>query len=88
MSPDKTAAGNNRQVNLTELRKDWKRAKASRAKEELSGQFKNTKKILRARMVVHGSGASKKGETSEVEFTVALTEDGWKIVSTEAIRRK
>ncbi len=88
LSPDETPAGKNRQAHLTELRKDWKRAKASGAKEGPSVQFKNTKKILRTQMVIRGPGGPKKGQTSEVEFSVALTEDGWKIVSMDYVRRK
>ena len=88
LPPDETPAGQNRQVYLTELRKDWKRLKASGVKEGPSVQFKNTKKVLLTQMVIHSPDAPKKGETREVAFTVALTEDGWKIVSMDYMRRK
>lgn len=45
VSPDDTPAGKNRQGHLSELRKDWKRAKEGGANEGPSVQFKNTTKL-------------------------------------------
>jgi len=40
-------------------------------------------------MAITGPGGPKQGHTSEVEFTVALTDEGWKIVSImEPVRAK
>ena len=78
--PDSTAAGQNRQAHLTELRKDWKRAKESGASAGPSVQFINPRTIIRADMRISGPGAND-SQVSEVEFIVALTKDGWKIVS-------
>ena len=86
LAPDDTAAGQNRQGHLSELRKDWKRAKESGVKEGPSVQFKNTKKVIRTQMHIRGPGGPKEGDVSEVEFTVVFTKDGWKIVSMETQR--
>jgi hypothetical protein len=83
VSPDETPAGKNRHANLAELRKDWKQAKAG-----LSTKFKNAKKTIRTDMVIAGPGVSEKGETVHVEFEVALTGEGWKIVSMKYLGRE
>jgi hypothetical protein len=88
LPPDDTPAGKNRRAHLSELRKDWKRAKESGAKGGPSVQFKNTKKVIRTQMVISGPGGPKEGQVSEVEFTVAFTKDGWKIASMEPVRSK
>jgi len=85
LPPDDTPGGKNRQAHLSELRKDWNRAKESGAKEGPSVQFKNTKKVIRTQMVISGPGGPKEGYSSEVEFTVAFTKDGWRIVSMEPV---
>jgi hypothetical protein len=88
LPPDDTAAGKNRQAHLSELRKDWKRAKESGANAGPSVQFKNTKKIIRTQMLIGGPGGPQERQVSEVEFTVAFTKDGWKIVSMDDVPTK
>jgi hypothetical protein len=88
VSPDETPAGKIRHANLAELRKDWKRAKDQGAKAGLSTKFKNAKKTIRTDMVIAGFGVSEKGETVHVEFEVALTGEGWKIVSMKYLGRE
>jgi hypothetical protein len=85
LPPDDTPAGKNRQGHLAEIRKDWKRAKEAGAKAGPRLQFKNTKKVIRTQLAV-GDGA--KQQTSEVEITVAFTDQSWKIVSLETNRGK
>ena len=83
LPPDETAEGKNRQAHLAEIRKDWSRAKEGGAKEGISVRFENAKKILRTQMVVSGPGSTEEAERMDVELTVTLTKDGWKIVSME-----
>jgi hypothetical protein len=84
LPPDDTADGRNRQANLSELRKDWQRARESGASVGPAVQFRNVQKIVRADMLINGPGGPKEGTVSEVEFTAAFTKDGWKIVSMTA----
>jgi hypothetical protein len=83
LPPDDTLAGKNRRTHLSELRKDWQRAKESGEEEGPAVQFKNVKKVIRTQMVISGPGGPREGEVIESEFTVASTRDGWKIVSME-----
>jgi hypothetical protein len=90
LPPDGTAAGENRQAHLTELRKDWTRARESGAIAGPSVQFANTRttvradtRVILAEMRISGAGTTD-SQVSEVEFVVALTKDGWKIVSMNA----
>lgn len=81
LAPDGTAAGQSRQGHLTELRKDWTRARGSGADAGPSVQFINVSKIIRAEMRINRPGDSQRAQVQEVEFVVASTTDGWKIVS-------
>lgn len=89
LPPDDTPAGENRQGHLSEMRKDWKRARESGAAQGPSVRFKNTRKVVLTQMVIRGPGGPREGQAvHEVEFTVAFTQDGWKIVSMEEQRAR
>jgi hypothetical protein len=78
LPPDNTPDGQNRQGHISELRKDWTRAKAE-GSQGLQVEFTNTRKVIRTDMRVSLPGGPK--ETSGMEFVVELTRDGWKIAS-------
>ena len=88
LPPNNTAAGKNRESHLSELRKDWTLAKESGANVGPSVQFKNTNKIIRTEMLIGGPGGPQEGQSRKVEFTVAFTKDGWKIVSMDDVPTK
>ena len=83
LPPDETLAGKNRAAIIREMRKDWKRGRDSGAKG-IPVRFEQTKKVVWSRMIV--SDSQEKEETSDVVFTVAFTDQGWKIVSMETQR--
>jgi hypothetical protein len=80
LPPDGTAAAENRQNHIAELREDWARARNSGASAGPSVQFTNTRKVVHSQMRISGPGAGD-GEVTDVEFVIAFTRDGWKIVS-------
>ncbi len=79
LPPDKSPAGKNRQSHIAEIKKDW-----TRAQKHLSVEFRDTRKIVQTTMVVRENDA--KPESVPVEFVVAFTKQGCKIVSMNHLR--
>ena len=80
--PDDTLDGKNRQDHIREMKKDWKRSKERGQK--MTVEFTNTVIIVRTKMLAGGD----EGEAQPIplEFKVALTKDGCKILAMKYLK--